>query len=98
MAIPAVSIILLAIAGPIGAQTTKEATKPADKNPGHLKMALVNLKSLYSDGADADSNKANIQANLKRHLYFIDKLAAEGAEFVGFPELSINGYRFSNPG
>ena len=69
----------------------------ADKNPGHLKMALVNVKSVYSDGPDLTANKAAIQANLKRHVSFIDKLAGEGegAEFIGFPELSINGYRFS---
>lgn len=72
------------------------AAADADKNPGHLKMALVNLKSVYSDGPNAESNKANIQANLKRHIYFIDRLAAEGAEFIGFPELSINGYHYSN--
>jgi predicted amidohydrolase len=71
------------------------AQDKAEKNPGHLKMALVNIKSVYSDGPDAESNKANIQANLKRHFYFIDRQAADGAEFVGFPELSINGYHFS---
>src|SRR5689334_11731995 len=38
----------------------------ADKNPGHLKMALVNMKCLTSDGPDAAANHANIQANLKR--------------------------------
>jgi len=67
----------------------------ADKNPGHFKMALVNVKSAYSAGSDVKTNEAAIQANLKRHSYFIDKLAGEGAEFIGFPELSINGYRFS---
>jgi len=67
-----------------------------DRNPGHLKMGLVNLKCVTSAGADAAANKANIEANLKRHVYFIEKLAAEGIEFVGFPELSINGYNFSN--
>jgi len=72
------------------------AQAAADKNPGHLKMGLVNLKCVISVRADADVNKAAIQANLKRHLYFIDKLAAEGVEFIGFPELSINGYSFSN--
>ncbi len=66
-----------------------------DPNPGHLKMALVNLKCVTSAGADAEANKAAIQANLKRHLYFIERLAKEGAEFIGFPELSINGYNFS---
>ena len=67
----------------------------AEKNPGHLKMALVNMKSVYSSGPDAKANEVAIQANLKRHAYFIDKLASEGAEFIGFPELSINGYRFN---
>lgn len=66
-----------------------------DKNPGHLKMGLVNLKCVTSAGKDAEANKAGIQANLQRHLYFIEKLAAEGVEFIGFPELSINGYDFS---
>src|SRR4051794_78052 len=68
---------------------------PAQDTPPQLKMALVNVKCLYSDTPDAKVNKANIEANLKRHLYFIDKLAAEGVDFVGFPEVSINGYHFS---
>lgn len=72
------------------------AQPAGDKNPGHLKMGLVNLKCVTSAGTDPEGNKAAIQANLKRHLYFIDRLAAEGVEFVGFPELSINGYSFSN--
>lgn len=58
-------------------------------------MALFNIRSLYSDGPDAAKNQAAIDANLKRHIFFIDKLAGDGAEFVGFPELSINGYHFS---
>jgi predicted amidohydrolase len=66
-----------------------------DPNPGRLKMGLVNLKSLPSASGNPDANKTTLQANLKRHLYFIDKLAAEGVEFIGFPELSINGYAFS---
>lgn len=82
------AVVALGLAGRGAAQT--------DPNPGHLKMALVNLKSVYSDGPDAANNQANIQANLKRHLYFIDRLAGEGAEFIGFPELSINGYHFSS--
>src|SRR5436190_1123827 len=71
------------------------AQSAGDPNPGHLKMALVNLKCVTSAGADPEANKAAIQANLKRHLYFIDRLAKEGAEFIGFPELSINGYNFT---
>jgi predicted amidohydrolase len=61
----------------------------------HLKMALVNIKSLYSDSADAKAKQANLAANLQRHFYFIDKLADKKVDFVGFPELSVNGYRFS---
>lgn len=71
------------------------ATQPAAGSPGHLKMALVNIKCLYSDGPDGTANKANIEANLKRHRAFIERAAGQGAEFVGFPELSINGYHFS---
>jgi len=71
------------------------AQSTPDPNPGHLRMGLVNLKCVTSAGPDAEGNQANIQANLKRHLSFIEKLAAEGVEFVGFPELSINGYAFS---
>jgi predicted amidohydrolase len=82
------SIVLLAACTLLGQST-------ADPNPGHLKMALVNLKCVPSAGADPEANKASIQANLKRHLYFIDRLASDGAEFIGFPELSINGYDFS---
>jgi predicted amidohydrolase len=86
-------IVWLAVAGFALAQPV---AGPADSKAGHLKMALVNIKCLPSDSADVPTNKANIQANLKRHFYFIDRLAAEGAEFVGFPELSVNGYHFSS--
>lgn len=58
-------------------------------------MGLVNIRCLTSAGPDAVINRANVQANLERHFYFIDKLAAEGVEFIGFPELSLNGYQFS---
>jgi predicted amidohydrolase len=67
----------------------------ADSNPGHLRMALVSMKSLNSDGPDPGTNRKNLQANLERHVAFIDRAAAQGAEFVGFPELSLNGYHFS---
>src|SRR5262245_38483640 len=86
------SILLFPLAGLLEAQASPGS---AAKDAGHLKMGLVNIKSLYSDGPDAEKNRANLQANLQRHLYFIDKLAAEGVEFVGFPELSLNGYHFS---
>ena len=71
------------------------SARAEDKNPGHLKMALVCMKSLYSDSADTSANAANLQINLKRHLDFIDRVAGQGVEFVGFPELSLNGYHFS---
>jgi len=68
---------------------------PAKKSDRHLKMALVNLRCLTSDSPDAARNRANLDANLRRHFCFIDKLADDGADFIGFPELSINGYHFS---
>ena len=61
---------------------------------GKLKMAMVSMKCRTSDSPDAAANAKNIQANLERHFYFIDQLAAQGVEFVGFPETSINGYHF----
>ncbi|MBM3996481.1 MAG: carbon-nitrogen hydrolase family protein [Planctomycetes bacterium] len=70
-------------------------TFAGDAKKAELKMALVNIKSLYSDGPDSTVNQANIDANLKRHLYFIDKLTVQHIDFIGFPELSLNGYRFS---
>jgi len=81
------ALLFLALAAPAG--------PPEDRNPGGLKMALVSMKSVTTDGADAAANRAGLESNLKRHLYFIDRAAAEGAEFVGFPELSVNGYHFS---
>ncbi len=86
--VPAAWVLSAAFAGPAGGQA-------ADGNPGHLRMALVAMKCLFSDGPDAEANRKNIRTNLDRHLDFIDRAAAQGAEFVGLPELSVNGYRFS---
>lgn len=83
----AVALFFLALAAQEG--------PPRDRNPGALKMALVSMKSVYTDSADAEANRAGIESNLKRHFFFVERAAAEGAEFVGFPELSVNGYRFS---
>jgi predicted amidohydrolase len=93
----AAALVCLALAG-IGATAWRAASAApaADRNPGHLRMALVSIKCVYSDGPNAAANKAAIEANLRRHTYFIDRAVAQGAEFVGFPELSINGYRFSD--
>jgi len=88
------TLVFLLLAGSLS--TSPAAARAGkEKNPGHLKMALVNIKSVYSAGPDAKANQAAIEANLKRHLYFVDKLAAEGVEFIGFPELSLTGYQFS---
>lgn len=84
----AFSLLTLAFPTHLAAQT--------DQNPNHLKMGLVNIRCFRSDYVDHDDNRACIQANLKRHLYFIDELASQGVEFVGFPELSLNGYHFSS--
>jgi predicted amidohydrolase len=67
----------------------------AEPNPGHLRMGLVNLRCLTSASADPAANKAAVAKNLERHLHFIDDLAGKGVEFIGFPELSLNGYAFS---
>lgn len=67
-----------------------------DSNPGHLRMAMVSMKSVYSDLESNEAAGAAIRQNLDRHLYFVDRLAAEGVEFIGFPECSINGYRYSD--
>ena len=83
-------VLSIAIAGLTSAQTLSEAKKAS-----HLRIALVNMKCLASDGPDSERNRASIQANLKRHFYFIDQVAAQSVDFVGFPELSINGYHFS---
>jgi predicted amidohydrolase len=90
-------LVVLVLFGFAGAQAPPggAAGPAAARKAGHLRMGLVNIKSLYSDGPDVEKNKANIQENLKRHIYFINELAAQGVEFVGFPELSINGYQFS---
>ncbi len=66
-----------------------------DKKADRLRMALVNLKSLTSDSPDAAANQKNLKTNLERHLTFIDLAAAQKADLVGFPELSVNGYHFS---
>lgn len=65
------------------------------KDVDTLRMALVNLRSPNSDLPDAAAGRKVLRANLDRHLAFIERAAEKGAEFVGFPELSINGYRFS---
>jgi predicted amidohydrolase len=88
---------ILLLAGAAGAQAPPAApVAAAAPQRGQLRMALVNMRCFTSDSYDPECNRWNIRANLKRHLYFIDEAAARGAEFVGFPELSLNGYHFSS--
>jgi predicted amidohydrolase len=85
-------VALLLVLGIAEAQSP-ETTRPT--NRGHLRMGLVNPRCFCSATRDAEYNQASIDANLKRHCYFIDTLAQQGVEFVGFPEMSITGYEFS---
>ena len=62
----------------------------ADKNPGHLKMALVNLNAVYTDGPDPAANRVNLQANLQRHLDFIDHAGLYASEFDPPPGKDAN--------
>src|SRR4051812_299894 len=89
------AVAFLLLGWHISEASVRAGAPPPAKKPARLKVALVNLRCLTSETPDAEIIKANIKANLKRHFYFIDLLAEEGAEFIGFPELSLNGYRFS---
>jgi predicted amidohydrolase len=60
-----------------------------------IRIALVAMKSNFSDYSALEVNQTNIKENIRRHLYFIDRAADQGADFVGFPELSLSGYHFS---
>lgn len=79
----------------IGTLMPNHSATASDREPSHLRMALVNMKSVYSDLPDDAAKQAALQTNIQRHLMFVDRAAEQGADFVGFPELSINGYRFS---
>jgi predicted amidohydrolase len=70
------------------------AQEPDAPAPGALRMALVCLRSEASDLPDPAAARKVLQRNLDRHLAFIDRAAERRADFVGFPELSLNGYRF----
>ncbi|MBX9625157.1 MAG: carbon-nitrogen hydrolase family protein [Gemmataceae bacterium] len=86
---PVLPLILAAVGWPGG-----DPHLP-DPNPGHLRVALVSIKSRWTDLPDPAEADAALRANVARHAYFVHQAAAAGAEFVGFPELSVNGYRFS---
>jgi predicted amidohydrolase len=43
-------------------------------------------------GAQTKPVSGNIEANIKRHLLFIDKAMSCGADLIIFPELSLTGY------
>jgi len=59
-------------------------------------MALVDTKSLYTNSGNATTDQANLQTNLNNILAWTDAAAAQGAEFVGFPELCLNGYAYAS--
>ena len=48
--------------------TSASPGSAADRNPGYLKMALVNMRCLGSHGADSSANQAAVRQNLDRHL------------------------------
>ena len=41
--------------------------------------------------AQIDSLSGNVQANLERHIDYIQKSIQEGADLIVFPELSLSG-------
>ena len=43
-------------------------------------------------GAQTKSVTGNIQANIERHLLFIDRALSSGSDAIIFPELSLTGY------
>jgi len=47
-----------------------------------LHAALVSMKHLTGD----------VEANLDRHFYWLEKAVGAGARFIGFPELSLTGW------
>lgn len=85
-------LLIAAVAVLVGARAFGE---DVEIERGTIKMALVSMKSLNTDGADAKVNADNLKTNLDRHFYFINKAAAKGANFIGFPECSLTGYHFS---
>ncbi len=42
--------------------------------------------------AQINTHLGNVQANLQKHLHYIDEARAAGAELLVFPELSLTGY------
>ncbi|MBI3176787.1 MAG: hypothetical protein HYZ35_02235, partial [Chloroflexi bacterium] len=47
-----------------------------------LTLGLAQIKTKLGD----------VQANLDKHLAYIDQAAAQGAQLLCFPELSLTGY------
>lgn len=74
------------------AENVGEAAPSFDK----LRIALVNIRCVYSDLPDPTAKQTAVQTNIDRHMLFVDRALAQGAQFIGFPELSLNGYRISD--
>lgn len=53
-----------------------------------MRVALAQIQSLIGD----------VDANIARHLVFVDRAAGAGADLVVFPELSLTGYAPSRAG
>ncbi|MBL8793329.1 MAG: carbon-nitrogen hydrolase family protein [Planctomycetia bacterium] len=79
----------------LGFTQAQTAVPDRASHRAHLRMGLVNPRCFCSATSDEEYNRSSINANLQRHCYFIDRLAGQGVEFVGFPEMSVTGYQFS---
>lgn len=63
------------------------------KAPDKVRIALVSMKSMFIDpGAPKHEGIGDVEANLARHRYWLDKALAREARFVGFPEFALNGW------
>ena len=60
-----------------------------------MRIALVSMKTLYHDPrAKGLKLKADIEANLERHRYWLAKALEQEPDFVGFPEFALTGWVF----
>ncbi|MFM1548532.1 MAG: nitrilase-related carbon-nitrogen hydrolase [Lentisphaeria bacterium] len=58
-----------------------------------VRIALASMKSMFIDPtAPKHDGVGDIDANLARHRYWLDKALAKGASFIGFPEFALNGW------
>ena len=62
--------------------TTPAPHRQPDKAPSTLTLGLAQIKTRLGD----------VQANLEKHLAYIDDAARQGVDVLVFPELSLTGY------